>query len=129
MSLINTSRLTILNTQRRFFFDPFIYEVAWFQTKKLKRTELGLAELTKGIYKIIDDFEEYAYQFELCLEAITPQYIYIKDSLLGVNHCVSVEKYGLENCTLGDAIGIITRGQKRYLAFDNQMVYIELEQP
>lgn len=118
-----------LEHPKEIFFDPFIYEVAWFQTKKLKRTELGLAELTKGIYKIIDDFEEYAYQFELCLEAITPQYIYIKDSLLGVNHCVSVEKYGLENCTLGDAIGIITRGQKRYLAFDNQMVYIELEQP
>ncbi len=109
-------------------FAPFIYEAAWFRAKKLKRTTQKYEELTKGIYKIIDDFEEYAYQFELCLEAITPQYIYIKDSLLGMSHRVSVEKYGLEDCTLGDAIGIITRGNKRYLAFDNQMVYIEIEE-
>lgn len=107
-------------------FTPFIFDYAWFRVMKLERSAQSREELMRDAHKIIDDFEEYSYQFDLCLEAITPQFVYIEDKQLGVSHLVSVDKYGLEDCTLNDAIGIITRGNKRYLAFDNQMVYIEI---
>lgn len=111
---------------RQISFAPFIFDNTWFQVSNIKHSAQGWEKLTKDVRTIIDDFEEYAYQFDLCLEAITPQFVYIEDKLLGVSHLVPVDKYGLEECTLNDAIGIITRGNKRYLAFDNQMVYIEI---
>ena len=34
----------------------------------------------------------------------------------------------LRSCTLDDAIGIITWRDKRYIAFDNLMLYIPIEE-
>ena len=78
--------------------------------------------------EVINDFEAYSYTFYLCLEAITPTYISVKDED-GVSHQVPVSEHEeLRSCTLDDAIGIITWRDKRYIAFDNLMLYIPIEE-
>ena len=42
---------------------------------------------------------------------------------------MSVSKHEeLRSCTLDDAVGIITWGDKRYVAFDNQLLYIPIKE-
>ena len=81
----------------------------------------------KGV-EVVNDFEDYSYTFYLGLEAITPDFIYVKDEN-GKSYKVSVSEHEeLRNCTLNDAIGIITWAGKRYIAFDHLMLYLPIEE-
>ena len=109
-------------------FDSFMMDVSWFQPMKLRRAKEGWIPPTEEETELINDFEAYSYTFYLSLEAITPTYISVRDEA-GKEYRVSVSKHEeLRSCTLDDAVGIITWGDKRYVAFDNQLLYIPIKE-
>lgn len=83
-------------------------DVSWFRPMQLTRAKDDwMAPIEKGM-EVVNDFEDYSYTFYLGLEAITPDFIYVKDEN-GKSYKVSVSEHeALRNCTLNDAIGIIT---------------------
>lgn len=109
-------------------FESFMMDVSWFRPMQLTRTKDDWnPPIEKGM-KVTNDFEAYSYTFYLGLEAITPDFISVKDEK-GKSYRVSVSEYEeLRNCTLNDAIGIITWADKRYIAFDHLMLYLPIEE-
>ena len=108
-------------------FESFMMDVSWFRPMQLTRAKDDWVSPVEKDFEVIDDYEEYSYSFYLGLEAITPTHILVKDEG-GESHHVPLSKYeGLRSCTLDDPIGIITFRDKRYIAFDNLMLYIPIE--
>lgn len=108
-------------------FESFMMDVSWFRPVQLVRAKEDWVSPVEKDFEVIDDYEEYSYSFYLGLEAITPTHILVKDEG-GESHHVPLSKYeGLRSCTLNDPIGIITFRDKRYIAFDNLMLYIPIE--
>ena len=108
-------------------FESFMMDVSWFRPMQLTRAKDDWVSPVEKDFEVIDDYEEYSYSFYLGLEAITPTHILVKDEG-GESHHVPLSKYeGLRSCTLNDPIGIITFRDKRYIAFDNLMLYIPIE--
>ena len=108
-------------------FESFMMDVSWFRPMQLVRAKEDWVSPVEKDFEVIDDYEEYSYSFYLGLEAITPTHILVKDEG-GESHHVPLSKYeGLRSCTLNDPIGIITFRDKRYIAFDNLMLYIPIE--
>lgn len=109
-------------------FESFMMDVSWFRPMQLTRTKDDWnPPIEKGM-KVTNDFEAYSYTFYLGLEAITPDFISVKDEK-GKSYRVYVSEHEeLRNCTLNDAIGIITWADKRYIAFDHLMLYLPIEE-
>ena len=109
-------------------FESFMMDVSWFRPMQLTRTKDDWnPPIEKGM-EVTNDFETYSYTFYLGLEAITPDFISVKDEK-GKSYRVSVSEHEeLRNCTLNDAIGIITWADKRYIAFDHLMLYLPIEE-
>ena len=109
-------------------FESFMMDVSWFRPMQLTRAKDDWnPPIEKGM-KVTNDFEDYSYTFYLGLEAITPDFISVKDEN-GKSYRVSVSEHEeLRNCTLNDAIGIITWTDKRYIAFDHLMLYLPIEE-
>ena len=109
-------------------FESFMMDVSWFRPMQLTRTKDDWnPPIEKGM-EVTNDFEAYSYTFYLGLEAITPDFISVKDEK-GKSYRVSVSEHEeLRNCTLNDAIGIITWADKRYIAFDHLMLYLPIEE-
>nr|WP_314497399.1 hypothetical protein [uncultured Prevotella sp.] len=109
-------------------FESFMMDVSWFRPMQLTRAKDDWnPPIEKGM-KVTNDFEAYSYTFYLGLEAITPDFISVKDEN-GKSYRVSVSEHEeLRNCTLNDAIGIITWADKRYIAFDHLMLYLPIEE-
>ena len=112
----------------RITFESFMMDVSWFRPMQLTRAKDDWnPPIEKGM-KVTNDFEAYSYTFYLGLEAITPDFISVKDEN-GKSYRVSVSEHEeLRNCTLNDAIGIITWADKRYIAFDHLMLYLPIEE-
>ena len=109
-------------------FDSFMMDVSWFRPMRLIRAKDGWTPPTEKGMEVINDFEAYSYTFYLGLEAITPDFISVKDEN-GKSYRVSVSEHEeLRNCTLNDAVGIITWADKRYIAFDHLMLYLPIEE-
>lgn len=109
-------------------FESFMMDVSWFRPMQLTRAKDDWnPPIEKGM-EVTNDFETYSYTFYLGLEAITPDFISVKDEK-GKSYRVSVSEHEeLRNCTLNDAIGIITWADKRYIAFDHLMLYLPIEE-
>lgn len=108
-------------------FESFMMDVSWFRPMQLTRAKDDWMPLTEKGVEVVNDFEDYSYTFYLGLEAITPDFIYVKDEN-GKSYKVSVSEHEeLRNCTLNDAIGIITWAGKRYIAFDHLMLYLPID--
>ena len=108
-------------------FESFMMDVSWFRPMQLTRAKDDWIAPTEKGMEVVNDFEDYSYTFYLGLEAITPDFIYVKDEN-GKSYKVSVSEHEeLRNCTLNDAIGIITWAGKRYIAFDHLMLYLPIE--
>lgn len=109
-------------------FESFMMDVSWFRPMQLTRTKDDWnPPIEKGM-EVTNDFEAYSYTFYLGLEAITPDFISVKDEK-GKSYRVYVSEHEeLRNCTLNDAIGIITWADKRYIAFDHLMLYLPIEE-
>ena len=109
-------------------FESFMMDVSWFRPMQLTRTKDDWnPPIEKGM-EVTNDFEAYSYTFYLGLEAITPDFISVKDEK-GKSYRVSVSEHEeLRNCTLNDTIGIITWADKRYIAFDHLMLYLPVEE-
>ena len=109
-------------------FESFMMDVSWFRPMQLTRAKDDWnPPIEKGM-KVTNDFEAYSYTFYLGLEAITPDFISVKDEN-GKSYRVPVSEHEeLRNCTLNDAIGIITWADKRYIAFDHLMLYLPIEE-
>lgn len=109
-------------------FESFMMDVSWFRPMQLTRAKDDWnPPIEKGM-EVTNDFEAYSYTFYLGLEAITPDFISVKDEK-GKSYRVSVSEHEeLRNCTLNDAIGIITWADKRYIAFDHLMLYLPIEE-
>ena len=109
-------------------FESFMMDVSWFRPMQLTRTKDDWnPPIEKGM-EVTNDFEAYSYTFYLGLEAITPDFISVKDEK-GKSYRVSISEHEeLRNCTLNDAIGIITWADKRYIAFDHLMLYLPIEE-
>ena len=109
-------------------FESFMMDVSWFRPMQLTRAKDDWMPPTEKGMEVINDFEAYSYTFYLGLEAITPDFISVKDEN-GKSYKVSVSEHEeLRNCTLNDAIGIITWADKRYIAFDHLMLYLPIEE-
>ena len=109
-------------------FESFMMDVSWFQPMRLTRAKDDWIAPTEKGMEVINAFESYSYTFYLGLEAITPDFISVKDEN-GKSYKVSVSEHEeLRNCTLNDAIGIITWADKRYIAFDHLMLYLPIEE-
>jgi len=108
-------------------FESFMMDVSWFRPMQLTRAKDDWMPPTEKGVEVVNDFEDYSYTFYLGLEAITPDFIYVKDEN-GKSYKVSVSEHEeLRNCTLNDAIGIITWAGKRYIAFDHLMLYLPID--
>ena len=108
-------------------FESFMMDVSWFRPMRLTRAKDDWMPPTEKGMEVVNDFEDYSYTFYLGLEAITPDFIYVKDEN-GKSYKVSVSEHEeLRNCTLNDAIGIITWAGKRYIAFDHLMLYLPID--
>ena len=108
-------------------FESFMMDVSWFRPMRLTRAKDGWMPPTEKGVEVVNDFAAYSYTFYLGLEAITTDFIYVKDEN-GKSYKVSVSEHEeLRNCTLNDAIGIITWADKRYVAFDHLMLYLPIE--
>ncbi len=108
-------------------FESFMMDVSWFRPMRLTRAKDDWMPPTEKGVEVVNDFEDYSYTFYLGLEAITPDFIYVKDEN-GKSYKVSVSEHEeLRNCTLNDAIGIITWAGKRYIAFDHLMLYLPID--
>ena len=109
-------------------FESFMMDVSWFQPMRLIRAKDDWTPPTEKGVEVVNDFAAYSYSFYLGLEAITPDFIFVKDEN-GKSYKVSVSEHEeLRNCTLNDAIGIITWADKRYIAFDHLMLYLPIEE-
>lgn len=116
------------DTPSKMIFESFILDVSWFRPMQLVRAKEGWQPFTDGEIEIINDFETYSYSFYLGLESITPEFVSVKDEN-GRIYKVSVSEHEeLRSCTLDDSIGIITWNNKRYIAFDNPMLYIPIKE-
>ena len=101
-------------------------DVSWFRPMQLTRAKDDWVALTEKGMEVVNDFAAYTFYQEL--EAITPDFISVKDEN-GKSYRVSVSEHEeLRNCTLNDAIGIITWAGKRYIAFDHLMLYLPIEE-
>ena len=108
-------------------FESYMMDVSWFRPMQLSRAKDDWIAPTEKGMEVINDFEAYSYTFYLGLEAITPDFISVKDES-GKSYKVSVSEHEeLRNCTLNDAIGIITWAGKRYIAFDHLMLYLPID--
>ncbi|MBW4756650.1 hypothetical protein KZO75_02935 [Prevotella histicola] len=108
-------------------FESFMMDVSWFRPMQLTRAKGDWMPPTEKGVEVVNDFAAYSYTFYLGLEAITPDFIYVKDEN-GKSYKVSVSEHEeLRNCTLSDAIGIITWADKRYIAFDHLMLYLPID--
>ena len=108
-------------------FEAFMMDVSWFRPMQLTRAKDDWNPPTEKGMEVTNDFEAYSYTFYQELEAITPDFISVKDEK-GKSYRVSVSEHEeLRNCTLNDAIGIITWAGKRYIAFDHLMLYLPIE--
>ena len=109
-------------------FESFMMDVSWFRPMQLTRAKDDWVALTEKGMEVVNDFAAYSYTFYQELEAITPDFISVKDEN-GKSYKVSVSEHEeLRNCTLNDAIGIITWAGKRYIAFDHLMLYLPIEE-
>ena len=93
-------------------FESFMMDVSWFRPMQLTRAKDDWMPPTEKGVEVVNDFEDYSYTFYLGLEAITPDFIYVKDE---------------NGKSLNDAIGIITWAGKRYIAFDHLMLYLPID--
>ncbi len=108
-------------------FESFMMDVSWFRPMQLTRAKDDWIAPTEKGMEVVNDFAAYSYTFYQELEAITPDFISVKDEN-GKSYRVSVSEHEeLRNCTLNDAIGIITWAGKRYIAFDHLMLYLPIE--
>ena len=108
-------------------FESFMMDVSWFRPMQLTRAKDDWVAPTEKGMEVVNDFAAYSYTFYQELEAITPDFISVKDEN-GKSYRVSVSEHEeLRNCTLNDAIGIITWADKRYIAFDHLMLYLPIE--
>ena len=108
-------------------FESYMMDVSWFRPMQLSRAKDDWIAPTEKGMEVINDFAAYSYTFYQELEAITPDFISVKDES-GKSYRVSVSEHEeLRNCTLNDAIGIITWADKRYIAFDHLMLYLPIE--
>ena len=108
-------------------FESFMMDVSWFRPMQLIRAKDDWIAPTEKGMEVVNDFAAYSYTFYQELEAITPDFISVKDEK-GKSYRVSVSEHEeLRNCTLNDAIGIITWADKRYIAFDHLMLYLPIE--
>lgn len=109
-------------------FESFMMDVSWFRPMQLTRAKDDWIAPTEKGMEVVNDFAAYSYTFYQELEAITPDFISVKDEN-GKSYRVSVSEHEeLRNCTLNDAIGIITWADKRYIAFDHLMLYLPIEE-
>ena len=109
-------------------FESFMMDVSWFRPMQLTRAKDDWVAPTEKGMEVVNDFAAYSYTFYQELEAITPDFISVKDEN-GKSYRVSVSEHEeLRNCTLNDAIGIITWAGKRYIAFDHLMLYLPIEE-
>ncbi len=109
-------------------FESFMMDVSWFRPMQLIRAKDDWIAPTEKGMEVVNDFAAYSYTFYQELEAITPDFISVKDEN-GKSYRVSVSEHEeLRNCTLNDAIGIITWADKRYVAFDHLMLYLPIEE-
>ncbi len=109
-------------------FESFMMDVSWFRPMQLTRAKDDWIAPTEKGMEVVNDFAAYSYTFYQELEAITPDFISVKDEN-GKSYKVSVSEHEeLRNCTLNDAIGIITWAGKRYIAFDHLMLYLPIEE-
>ena len=109
-------------------FESFMMDVSWFRPMQLTRAKDDWVAPTEKGMEVVNDFAAYSYTFYQELEAITPDFISVKDEN-GKSYRVSVSEHEeLRNCTLNDAIGIITWADKRYIAFDHLMLYLPIEE-
>ena len=109
-------------------FESFMMDVSWFRPIQLTRAKDDWVAPTEKGMEVVNDFAAYSYTFYQELEAITPDFISVKDEN-GKSYRVSVSEHEeLRNCTLNDAIGIITWAGKRYIAFDHLMLYLPIEE-
>ena len=109
-------------------FESFMMDVSWFRPMQLTRAKDDWVAPTEKGMEVVNDFAAYSYTFYQELEAITPDFISVKD-VNGKSYRVSVSEHEeLRNCTLNDAIGIITWAGKRYIAFDHLMLYLPIEE-
>ena len=109
-------------------FESFMMDVSWFRPMQLTRAKDDWIAPTEKGMEVVNDFAAYSYIFYQELEAITPDFISVKDEN-GKSYKVSVSEHEeLRNCTLNDAIGIITWAGKRYIAFDHLMLYLPIEE-
>ena len=109
-------------------FESFMMDVSWFRPMQLTRAKDDWIAPTEKGMEVVNDFAAYSYTFYQELEAITPDFISVKDEN-GKSYRVSVSEHEeLRNCTLNDAIGIITWAGKRYIAFDYLMLYLPIEE-
>ena len=109
-------------------FESFMMDVSWFRPMQLTRAKDDWMAPTEKGMEVVNDFAAYSYSFYQELEAITPDFISVKDES-GKSYSVSVSEHEeLRNCTLNDAIGIITWAGKRYIAFDHLMLYLPIEE-
>ena len=109
-------------------FESFMMDVSWFRPIQLTRAKDDWVAPTEKGLEVVNDFAAYSYTFYQELEAITPDFISVKDEN-GKSYKVSVSEHEeLRNCTLNDAIGIITWAGKRYIAFDHLMLYVPIEE-
>lgn len=108
-------------------FESFMMDVSWFRPIQLTRAKDDWVAPTEKGMEVVNDFAAYSYTFYQELEAITPDFISVKDEN-GKSYRVSVSEHEeLRNCTLNDAIGIITWAGKRYIAFDHLMLYLPID--
>jgi hypothetical protein len=108
-------------------FESFMMDVSWFRPMQLTRAKDDWMAPTEKGMEVVNDFAAYSYSFYQELEAITPDFISVKDES-GKSYRVSVSEHEeLRNCTLNDAIGIITWADKHYIAFDHLMLYLPIE--
>ena len=108
-------------------FESFMMDVSWFRPMQLIRAKDDWVAPTEKGMEVVNDFAAYSYTFYQELEAITPDFISVKD-VNGKSYRVSVSEHEeLRNCTLNDAIGIITWAGKRYIAFDHLMLYLPID--
>ena len=60
-------------------FESFMMDVSWFRPMQLTRAKDDWMPPTEKGMEVVNDFEDYSYTFYLGLEAITPDFISVKD--------------------------------------------------
>jgi hypothetical protein len=119
-------------TDGKLSFDPIIDEGKWFGARNLTRS--GIADrfderLADYKYTKVNEFEEYEYDFNILLAAITRDYIYVKAQSDGFYKIPKTLNECLTDVTFKDEIGIITYGGNTYLAFDTYNLFYDISTP